>query len=337
MGKTYIDAKINVNGTVQKVKIERGCSFENNGAIYRMNNDGKLSVYDKDARQWFVRKEIQMTKYQYETFLSVANNTIENPKGKHAKEVILSKKDIDKSLDMYKRNQLDNDLSENIRSGYDLQDTTSYSRFNGFSTYVTNKNNKTSATLTFKYGEATDAVRLSDIVHKNDNPYNNKGKFRNSSTDTPRYRAKDMSISNKGVNFIKKFESCRLTAYKCQAGVWTIGYGHTKGVKPGQKITKATAEKYLKNDIKEFENVVRKNVKVPISQNQFDALVSFAFNVGANNFKKSTLLKLLNKGDYEGAAKQFDKWVYANGQRSNGLIARRRDERRMFNTKGLMA
>ena len=85
-----------------------------------------------------------------------------------------------------------------------------------------------------------------------------------------------MRTSQNGINLIKRFEGCRLTSYKCPSGKWTIGYGHTNGVKQGQKITKIKAEEYLKNDLKAFENAVEKMVKVPLNQNQFDALVSFA-------------------------------------------------------------
>ena len=118
-----------------------------------------------------------------------------------------------------------------------------------------------------------------------------------------------MKTSQKGIDLIKQFEGCRLSAYKCPAGVWTIGYGHTYGVKAGQKISQKQAEEFLKDDLKSFEAAVNNYVKVPLTQNQFDALVSFSFNVGSEALRTSTLLRLLNQGKYEEAAEQFDRWV----------------------------
>jgi GH24 family phage-related lysozyme (muramidase) len=142
-----------------------------------------------------------------------------------------------------------------------------------------------------------------------------------------------MKTSSAGINLIKKYEGCRLTAYKCPANVYTIGYGHTKGVKQGMKITKAQAEAYLKQDLVTYENAVNKYVKVPINQNQFDALVSFSFNCGTGALKTSTLLRELNKKDYSGAAKQFLKWNKSNGKVLNGLTKRRKEERELFMKK----
>lgn len=139
-----------------------------------------------------------------------------------------------------------------------------------------------------------------------------------------------MKTSKNGINLIKKYEGCRLTAYKCPANVWTIGYGHTKGVKQGMKITNAQAETYLKQDLVTYENAVNKYVKVSINQNQFDALVSFSFNCGTGALKTSTLLKKLNKKDYSGAANEFLKWNKSNGKVLNGLTKRRKEERTLF-------
>lgn len=139
-----------------------------------------------------------------------------------------------------------------------------------------------------------------------------------------------MKTSKNGIELIKKYEGCRLTAYKCPANVWTIGYGHTKGVKSGMKITKAQAEAYLKQDLVTYENAVSKYVKVPISQNQFDALVSFSFNCGTGALRTSTLLSKLNKRDYNGAANEFLRWNKANGKVLNGLVRRRTEERALF-------
>jgi len=126
-----------------------------------------------------------------------------------------------------------------------------------------------------------------------------------------------MKASNKAYILIKAFEGLRLTAYKCPAGVLTIGWGHTKTVERGMTVNKEYAEILLTNDIAEFEDAINKLVKVTINQNQFDALVSFVFNVGTENFKNSTLLKKINAKDFTGAAKEFLRW---NKARKNGTL-----------------
>jgi GH24 family phage-related lysozyme (muramidase) len=139
-----------------------------------------------------------------------------------------------------------------------------------------------------------------------------------------------MKISNRGVELIKQFEGCRLKAYKCPAGVWTIGYGHTKGVYEGQTITNAQATTYLKNDVIKFEKAVNDLVKVRITQNMFDALVSFAYNLGPGALKNSTLLKSLNCEDYVKASLEFAKWNKAGGKVLSGLVKRRSLEKKLF-------
>lgn len=139
-----------------------------------------------------------------------------------------------------------------------------------------------------------------------------------------------MNISKNGIALIKKFEGCRLTAYKCPSGLWTVGYGHTRGVKKGQKITQRQAEAYLLEDIKTFENGVNKYVSVPLTQNQFDALVSFTYNCGLTAFKNSTLRKKLNAKDYAGAGKELLRWNKANGVVLDGLKRRRNAEKDLF-------
>ena len=139
-----------------------------------------------------------------------------------------------------------------------------------------------------------------------------------------------MHTSQKGLDLIKSFEGLRLTAYKCPADVWTIGYGTTAGVKPGQTITKERAEELLREDVERFEAQVLRLVKVPLTQGQHDALVSFVYNLGAGNLSNSTLLRLLNSGDYKGAAAQFDRWVHGGGKILPGLVKRRAAERVMF-------
>ena len=136
--------------------------------------------------------------------------------------------------------------------------------------------------------------------------------------------------SQKGINLIKEFESCRLKAYQDSAGVGTIGYGHTGGVSSGMTISQAQAEAYLKSDLARFEKAVNNCVTVALTQNMFDALVSFSFNVGDGALKNSTLLRKLNSGDIGGAANEFDKWVYSGGKVVDGLVRRRAAEKALF-------
>ena len=139
-----------------------------------------------------------------------------------------------------------------------------------------------------------------------------------------------MNISKKGIELIKRFEGCRLKAYKCPAGVWTIGYGHTNNVRRDDVITQEEAEELLKRDLKVHEDNVKRLVKVALTQGQFDALVSFEYNVGYGNLANSTLLKLLNAGNYDGASKQFKRWVYAGDKVLEGLVKRRIAETELF-------
>lgn len=130
---------------------------------------------------------------------------------------------------------------------------------------------------------------------------------------------------------IKKWEELRLEAYKPTPNdTWTIGWGHTKGVYQGMKINKPTAQEYFEQDVAWSVNAVNKLVKVGLSQNQFDALVSLVFNIGETNFRKSTLLRKLNAGDYEGAAEEFPRWVYQKGEVLRGLVRRRAEEMEIF-------
>lgn len=144
-----------------------------------------------------------------------------------------------------------------------------------------------------------------------------------------------MNISNNGLNLIKQFEGCRLAAYQDSVGVWTIGYGWTqpvegKPVAKGMTITQQKADDLLTAGTKQFEDGVSRLVKVSISQNQFDALVDFAYNLGVGSLEKSTLLKKLNAGDYQGAADEFPKWNKAGGKVLAGLTRRREAERALF-------
>lgn len=140
-----------------------------------------------------------------------------------------------------------------------------------------------------------------------------------------------MNISERGVELIKRFEGCRLVAYRCAANKLTIGWGHTGAdVREGMEIDIDEAERLLKMDLVIHENNVARLVRVPLLQNQFDALVSFEFNVGYGKFRSSTLLRKLNSGDYEGAGKEFIRWVYGGGRVLGGLVKRREAEFEMY-------
>lgn len=142
-----------------------------------------------------------------------------------------------------------------------------------------------------------------------------------------------MRINEEGLKILKKFEGCKLKTYLCPAGIPTIGYGHTgKDVSEGMTITKAQAEKLLLKDLAKFEAGVADLVKVPVSVNQFSALVVFAYNIGLNALSGSTLLKKLNAGDVIGAADQFLRWNKAAGKELDGLTNRRHAERDLFLT-----
>jgi lysozyme len=138
-------------------------------------------------------------------------------------------------------------------------------------------------------------------------------------------------INQEGLNMVMSFEGLRLTAYQDSVGVWTIGWGHTgPDVKPGLTITRDKAESLLRQDLSRFEAGVSRLVKAPISSNQFSALVSFSYNVGLGALGSSTLLRLLNQGNYQGAADQFPVWDKAGGQVLAGLAKRRAAERALF-------
>jgi lysozyme len=143
-----------------------------------------------------------------------------------------------------------------------------------------------------------------------------------------------MKTGKEGKNLIKMYEGFRAFAYLCPAGVMTIGFGTTKiNGKPileNQKVTIDEANVLLEQDLKRFEDSVNNLVKVSLSQNQFDALVSFVYNLGAENFKKSTLLKKINVGEFSEAADEFLKWNKAKGKVLPGLTRRREAERLLF-------
>ena len=144
-----------------------------------------------------------------------------------------------------------------------------------------------------------------------------------------------MQTSEKGIALIKQFEGCKLTAYQDSVGVWTIGYGWTqpvdgKPIRAGMTIKQETAERLLKTGLVSYESDVSRLVKVGMTQGQFDALVSFTYNLGARSLSTSTLLRKLNAGDYTGAAAEFMSWNKAGGKALKGLTRRREAERTLF-------
>jgi lysozyme len=146
-----------------------------------------------------------------------------------------------------------------------------------------------------------------------------------------------MKMSQQGLDLIKHYEQgpeggCALEAYLCSGGKWTIGWGHTHGVRPGHHATEEQCRQFLLDDVSGSELVIDTGVVVPLKQHQYDALVSIVFNIGSTNFGTSTLLKKLNAGDYVGAAEQFKRWNKSRGVTLKGLILRRARETKLFLT-----
>ena len=140
-------------------------------------------------------------------------------------------------------------------------------------------------------------------------------------------------LNRAGIDLVKQFEGLRLKAYKCPAGVWTIGYGHTgKDVEKGMVITEAQAEALLVSDLSKFADGVRRRVKVRLNSNQFSALVSLAFNIGLGAFGKSTLLRKLNAGWYPAVPNEIRRWDIVGGKRMRGLTRRRDAEVALWET-----
>ncbi len=139
-----------------------------------------------------------------------------------------------------------------------------------------------------------------------------------------------MRTSGQGVALIKKFEGCELKAYQCSANVWTIGYGHTRGVKEGDEISADKAEYILLEDLIEFEKYVDQLVTVSLNQDQFDALVAWTFNLGPTNLKESTMLLRLNEAQYDDVPAQMARWNRSGGEVLEGLNRRRKAEGLLF-------
>lgn len=135
-----------------------------------------------------------------------------------------------------------------------------------------------------------------------------------------------MRVNADGVALIKQWEGLRLEAYKCAAGVWTIGYGHTRTARPNLKITHEQAESLLREDLRVFEAAVEDTVTVQLTDNQFAALVSWTFNVGVNAMRQSTLIRKLNAGDYDAVPRELVRWNKVKGRPVHGLSNRRAAE-----------
>ena len=142
-----------------------------------------------------------------------------------------------------------------------------------------------------------------------------------------------MKISEEGKALIKKFEGCELEAYKCPAGVWTIGFGFTKDVKEGDVWSQSHAEEMLDIELEEYEEYVSDLVDVPLNENQFSSLVAWCYNLGPTNLVQSTLLSKLNAGLYEDVPHEIKRWNKANGEVLEGLVRRREAEALLFEGK----
>ena len=139
-----------------------------------------------------------------------------------------------------------------------------------------------------------------------------------------------MKASGNAINLIKTFEGCRYRAYDCPAGVCTIGYGHTEGVYSGMTISQDDADRFLAQDIEKVEKAINQSILVKLNQNQFDALVSFVFNIGIQAFYRSTLLQKLNHGAFKVIPYEMNRWTNIHGKFSKGLQNRRNKEVALF-------
>jgi lysozyme len=142
-----------------------------------------------------------------------------------------------------------------------------------------------------------------------------------------------MQLSSKGHDILKYFEGCKLTAYQDSVGVWTIGYGHTKGVYDGMTISQSQAEQMLLEELVDCQTRIERYVEVPLNQEQFDALTVWVYNPGPTNLKSSTLLKRLNEGNFDDVPNQIKRWDKAGGRQLAGLTKRREAEARHFEGK----
>ena len=142
-----------------------------------------------------------------------------------------------------------------------------------------------------------------------------------------------MKASLKAYEIVKEFEGLRLMPYQDIVGVWTVGYGSTTDVTPGEKITQAEADDRLAKDMDEAERCLNNNVSVELNQNQIDALCSWIFNLGCKRFHASTMLRKINEGQFDQASVEMRKWDMAGGKQVDWLIKRRIAESKLFETK----
>lgn len=168
-----------------------------------------------------------------------------------------------------------------------------------------------------------------DFLDELDVQWNNGSEKRNEENNF--HNPKDLKPSTDCVDLIEFYEGFRSEAYKDSVGVWTIGFGTTRGVKKGDTINKDEArERMLKELDRDYAQVVRIHVKVTLTQSMFDALCSLIYNIGGGNFANSTLKKCLNQKEYKKAVDEFSKWIYAGGEVLNGLVKRRKSEAELF-------
>ena len=139
-----------------------------------------------------------------------------------------------------------------------------------------------------------------------------------------------MKISEDGLELIKKFEGCETSAYQDSVGVWTIGFGHTKGVEEGQPCSIEDAESMLADEMDEYEGYINNMVKVELQQHEFDSLVAWVYNLGPTNLSESTMLKVLNGGQFDRVPDEMNRWTRAGGEILEGLVRRRQAESLMF-------
>lgn len=289
-----ITIKIN-NKDAGTVHLQKGCSFENNGCIYRVDNDNNLSIFDKETQTWSTGESIKMTKYQLDIFKAVANNNEEKGFAKDA--IVLSEKDIDKAMKLYEKGQLTADLSDGLRTTYKATDVTRYKHFDAFSTYVTNGKEKESARLIFKYGSEWGAEKISEVA--NNQPKLEKSSETKEKKDTnfkitngapienipPMYTqqinkvARQMGISTEEVNaYIRQLakntkhseyfiahivatEEYLGTGKNLGDGTITAGFGRTryrdKSITEGMNVTPVQAFDWLQKDILFYEEKVK--------------------------------------------------------------------------------
>lgn len=139
-----------------------------------------------------------------------------------------------------------------------------------------------------------------------------------------------MRLTKEGLNLIKEFEGCRLEAYQDVAGIWTIGWGSTKDVTPGMKITQEEADRRLEEYLVRLEVDIKEVLPAIMNENQFSACVSLAYNIGTEAFKRSLLVRCCQKYNFDDAAQQFLRWVKDNGREIPGLVRRRKAEQKLF-------